>query len=103
MTDPKPISVVYVDPAEYAGPAPQPFAVIGQEPGGDTGPIAIDDVEGLESALDAKADSDSIPSEPSDIGAAPASHTHPIAQVQGLQSILDDLEARVAALEEPED
>ena len=32
---------------------------------------------------------------------APATHTHTIANVTGLQALLDDLEARLAALETP--
>ena len=32
--DPKPISLVYVDPEDYTGLEPQPFAVVGAAPGG---------------------------------------------------------------------
>lgn len=30
MANPKPISIEYVAPAEYSGPAPQPFLVVGE-------------------------------------------------------------------------
>lgn len=35
--------------------------------------------------------------------AAPASHTHAVGDVSGLQSIIDDLTARIEALEAPEE
>lgn len=50
MTDPKPISVEYVDPSDYSGPAPQPFAIVGTP--AESGPIAVSDVTGLQGILD---------------------------------------------------
>lgn len=44
-------------------------------------------------------DTPTIPSAPGDVGAAPASHTHAIEDVTGLQAVIDDLTARVEALE----
>lgn len=46
--------------------------------------VSIEDVDGLEAALDGKADDP---------------HTHTVADITGLQGILDDLEQRLAALE----
>lgn len=44
-------------------------------------------------------DTPAIPSAPGDVGAAPASHTHAIEDVTGLQAVINDLTARVEALE----
>lgn len=44
-------------------------------------------------------DTPTIPSAPGDVGAAPASHTHAIEDVTGLQAVINDLTARVEALE----
>ena len=44
-------------------------------------------------------DTPAIPSTPGDVGAAPASHTHAIEDVTGLQAVINDLTARVEALE----
>ncbi|UOE45985.1 hypothetical protein [Agromyces larvae] len=48
MSAPKPIALTYVEADEYAGPAPQPFVVVG------AGVLAdlIARVEALEAALD---------------------------------------------------
>src|SRR5690606_1939241 len=44
-------------------------------------------------------DTPAIPSTPGGVGAAPASHTHAIEDVTGLQAVINDLTARVEALE----
>lgn len=44
-------------------------------------------------------DTPTIPSAPGDVGAAPATHTHAIEDVTGLQAVINDLTARVEALE----
>lgn len=49
--------------------------------------LAISKITGLQSELDGKAES---------------SHTHDIADVTGLQAIIDDLTSRIEALETPE-
>lgn len=43
MADPKPISVTYTDPGDYAGPDPQPFNIVGAPA---SGPVAWADVTG---------------------------------------------------------
>ena len=50
MTDPKPISVEYVDPSNYSGPAPQPFTIVGAPV--ESGPIAVSDVAGLQGIIE---------------------------------------------------
>ena len=60
---PKPITVEYVAPEDYEGIGdPQPFVVVGEAPsGGESGPIAISGVTGLQDALDGKANASDIP------------------------------------------
>ena len=106
MTDPKPISVEYVDPSDYAGPAPQPFVIVGEPAENELGPIAIDDVTGLQGALDDKADSSHTHTvgqvtglQGALDGKAASTHTHTIAQITGLQGIIDDLTGRIEGLE----
>lgn len=71
-----------------------PFEWADGEAGGT--PITAERLNHIEQGLnnaadvaDGKADPGDIPTSPGDIGAAAASHTHSIAQVDGLQSALD--------------
>lgn len=99
MSLPKPIKLSQVDDSTYEGIPPEGFVVVGGIPGGDSGPTAWGDVTGKPATF------------------PPATHTHTIANVTGLQTALDGkqasgsyataaalaaLDARVAALEDPE-
>lgn len=81
MTAPKAIKLVEVGEG-YDGIPPEEFAVVGGVPAGDVS-VAWGDVSGKPSTF------------------PPATHTHAIADVTGLQAILDDYETRLAALETP--
>lgn len=78
---PKPISFTQT-PDDYDGPLPEQFAIVGGLPGaGEPVAVAWADVTGKPATF------------------PPASHTHTVANVTGLQAILDDYESRIAALE----
>lgn len=65
MADPKPIAVTYIAPEDYAGPAPQPFAIVGEEPGGGGAVASVNGQTGTV-VLDADA-----------VGALPDDYTPP--------------------------
>ena len=106
MAKPKPITLETVAPEEYEGRNPKPFVVVGDIPGAGGG---VDSVNGQTGAVTLSAgDVDALPDsyvpawgdvtgKPSTF--PPAAHTHDIADVSGLQAIIDDYETRIAALE----
>lgn len=68
--------------------------------------VSIEDVDGLEAALNGKADDPhthsiaNVTGLQSELnGKADDPHTHAVANITGLQGILEDLEQRLAALE----
>lgn len=79
MSIPKAIKLVDA-PEEYEGVPPVEFAVVGGVPGGGEA-VTWGTLSGKPSTF------------------PPATHTHVVADVTGLQAILDDYEARIAALE----
>ncbi|MGO2150888.1 MAG: hypothetical protein ACTH32_06760 [Microbacterium gubbeenense] len=79
---PRPITLTYTAPEDYTGStAPQAYTVVGAAP------------EGGEAATWA-----TLAGKPAEF--PPEAHTHAIADVTGLQAIIDDLELRLAAVED---
>lgn len=83
MTDPKPISLTHIDAEAYTGlEPPQPFVVVGDMPGGGGGGTGeVSSVNGKKGTVVLGA---------GDVGAAPASHTHTVANITGLGALLDE-------------
>ena len=79
MSLPKPVSFRSAGES-YRGPLPKEYVVVGDVPGGG-GEVSWEDVTGKPSTF------------------PPATHTHSIADVTGLQAALNDLSARLDAIE----
>jgi len=80
MATPTLKAVAPTTPEEDLTFAPEPVVIYGMGEGGDA-EVDWEDVTGKPTAF------------------PPATHTHTIAQVTGLQDILDDLETRLSAVE----
>ena len=85
-----PKAVKLVDaPEDYSGIPAEELAVVGGVPSGG-GSAGVTSVNG---------ETGDVVLELDDLGGAPLVHTHTVAQIEGLQDILDGYETRIAALE----
>src|SRR5690606_32403738 len=107
---PKAIKLTQVDAGDYEGLPPKSFVVVGDMPGGgEAVDVAWADVTGKPSTFppaththavaDVTGLQAAIDGKQAAGSYAAATHTHAVADVTGLQAIINDLTSRIEALE----